>query len=195
MGEKMAMRKAWFGITLVTHLIFGVLAGLGWASSANQRLEVFSTQQADIFYEHRADLYELARRLGVSRPGAPGPPDLPGLAAKIDGMLEEISRVLQKWPIKPVKLNIRLLRDGFQVQHQQLALRRIPPNRALLGQGLLESFYDPCARTIFLSLMDARLGILAHEMTHFILCESYPVWPSATFQESLAQYMEGRFRR
>jgi hypothetical protein len=30
-------------------------------------------------------------------------------------------------------------------------------------------------------------------MTHFILCESYPVWPSETFQEELARYVEDRF--
>ena len=192
------MRKAWFAVILMVNLAFLSVATVCQVLAAWKPQQVFSTQKADIWVEDIADLQELTRRLETSGTEVPGQPDVSVLAIKIDGMLAEISRVLQKWPLRPVKLQIRLFKNGLQVQQQLQALRRFPKRLVLAGRVLseqspLESFYDPQSRTIYLSLTDFRLGILAHEMTHFILCESYPTWPGATFQESLAQYMERRF--
>lgn len=155
--------------------------------------QVFHTQMADIVYDNPAELEELARRLGAWTPDRPQP-DLGSLSLKIDGMLADISRVLQRWPTRPVRLTIRLLRDGFQVKQQQLALSAPQPRRlSPPGPPYLISFYDPRRRTIFLSLSDARPGVLAHEMTHFVLLESPGVRTSEEYQESLARYMEERF--
>lgn len=161
-----------------------------WISTSNQ---VFHTGQADLLADSRADLEELARRLGAVSPASPAQPDLGLLSDQIDAMLTEISRVLHKQPAKPVRLQIRLLRDGFQVQQQQLALRSPPLPPGPPAGRPLPSYYEPRLRTIFLSLADARTGILAHEMTHFILCESSPAVTSPEYQESLARYMEDRF--
>ena len=182
-------------LILAVYLISsGAMPVLGQTAGPWTSTQVFHTNQADLISDHRADLEELARRLGAVSPAAPGQPDLGLLSDKIDAMLTEISRVLQKQPLKPVRLQIRLLRDGLQVQQQQLALRSPPP----LPPGPsapqpLASYYEPRLRTIFLSLADARLGVLAHEMTHFILCESSPVPPNPEYQENLARYMEDRF--
>lgn len=192
------MRKTWFAVSLAAILALGMVGDVSqvWATWRPQ--QVFSTQKADIWYGNSAELQELASRLGITGAVAPGQPAGARLVAQIDGMLEEISRVLQRWPLRPVKLQIRLLANGVQVQQQLQALRRFPKTQVMAGRVLsdlssLESFYDPQSRTIYLSLAGFRRGILAHEMTHFILCEAHTTWPSATFQESLAQYVERRF--
>jgi len=192
------VRKTWFAVILAVILAWGLVTTVSQVLATWRPHQVFSTQKADIWVEDIADLQELARRLGTVGTGAPGQPDFSPLATKIDGMLAEISRVLQKTPLRPVKLQIRVFKNGLQVQQQLQALRRFPKRLVLSGRVLseqspLESFYDPQSRTIYMSLADFRLGILAHEMTHFILCESSPTWPGATFQESLAQYVERRF--
>jgi hypothetical protein len=184
-------------IILAAALSFGSGLPLTSAHATWVPQNIFRTQKADIIFDNQADLGELARRLGAVAPDNPNQGELSLLADKIDGMLDEISRVLQRRPLRPARLQIRLLRDGVQVKQQQMAMglrgpRAHPPAP---GQQMLEAYYEPRLRTIFLSLAHARPGILAHEMTHFILCEAYPAWPSEAFQEELARYIEDRFNR
>jgi hypothetical protein len=191
------MSRSSLVIILAAGLLLGFGPPLSSAGATWVPQNVFRTQKADIIFDHRADLDELARRLGAVTPDNPHQPELGRLANKIDGMLAEISRILQKWPIRPARLQIRLLRDGMQVKQQQMALALRGPrmHRPAPGNQFLEAYYEPRLRTIFLSLAHAHPGILAHEMTHFILCEAYPVWPSEAFQEELARYIEDRFNR
>ncbi len=156
-------------------------------------VQVLHSQQADLVYEHRRHLEELALKMGVAPP-APGlPPEVGLLALRIDAMLTEISRTLNRRPATPVKLTIRLLPDATAVWRQYETLRPSRPSQPLVRGGPLPAFYEPRSRTIYLSVADARVGMLAHEMTHFILCESSGSWPSEAFQESLARYLEERF--
>ncbi len=173
-------------------LALWAMPALGQMPLSPMPRQVFHTRSADIVYDSRADLEELARKLGAMGP-VWSQADLGSLSDKIDGMLSEISRVLQRGPARPVRLTIRLLRDGFQVHQQQLALQTSSPQRHPSAPRYLVSFYEPRLRTIFLSLADARTGILAHEMTHFILLESPGARTSEEYQESLARYMEERF--
>ena len=47
----------------------------------------------------------------------------------------------------------------------------VPGQRpGLFGYGSLEAFYAVGPRTVYLSLADLREGILAHELTHHLLC-------------------------
>jgi hypothetical protein len=187
------MRTSSIALILAVCFPAWAMPALGLAADPWSPTQVFQTREADIVYDQRADLEELARRLGALAAAAPGEPDLGLLTDKIDGMLAEISRVLQKWPLQPVRLRIRLLRDGLQVQQQQLALRAPTSPTALPAPRPLESYYEPRLRTIFLSLADVRPGILAHEMTHFVLCEADPARSGSEYHESLARYMEDRF--
>jgi hypothetical protein len=192
MAEKIMRDQLLIFILSAFWLLFGVLWAQGQSARPWTSTQVFHTHQADLIADHWADLEELARRLGAVSPAVPGQPDLGLLADRIDHMVLEVGRVLQKRPLQPVRLQIRLLRDGFQVRQQQLALRVSPsPNQPV--HLSLASYYEPRLRTIFLSLTDARLGVLVHEITHFILCESTPVPPNPEYQENLARYMEERF--
>jgi hypothetical protein len=169
-------------VMLMAHLIF-------WPAAA-AAAQVFDTPKTAIIFDQYRDLTELSRRLGASGPA--GEPHLGAMSARIDGMLGEISEVLQRRPLRPSRLQIRLLKNGCEVRQQQTRLTF--PRKGMLGKPRpLESCYDPRRCTIFLSLADARLGVLAHEMTHFILCESYRVPPSEAYQEAVANYLERRF--
>lgn len=187
-------------IDRLTGLVLSLLPLVFWPLTAAAQIlpprppqQVLHAQQADLVYDHRGQMEELAVRLGVAPP-APGlPPDSGMLALRLDAMLTEVSRTLNRRPARPVKLTIRLLPDGLAVQRQQDALKGPGLPGGAPGRRSLPSFYEPQSRTVFLSLADARLGVLAHEMTHFILCESSGAWPSEAYQESLARYLEERF--
>lgn len=154
--------------------------------------QLFHTERVDVVYDRREHLEELARRLKVP-PAAPGlPPDLGALALRLDDMLAEITRVLKRRPPPGVRLRLRLLPDALTVRREHDALTgRRPPTPG--PRGWLPAFYEPKSRTLYLSVADARIGILAHELTHFVLSESPGGWPSEVFQESLARYLEERY--
>jgi hypothetical protein len=167
-----------------------------------QAQQVFKTQSATIYYEDPASLREMEHRLRFSQANKfsqsyfytqdPVQAALsPGLAAKIDGLLVKVSLLLNKWPTKAQGLKIFLLKDGKQVRQRHLVfLPRQNGGPAWFGYGRLEAFYEPVSRTIFLSLDDLHAGILAHELTHFVLCESFAVPPPAALQEDWARYVE-----
>jgi hypothetical protein len=52
------------------------------------------------------------------------------------------------------------------------------------------AFYAPEAKTIFISVADARPGILIHEITHAVLDQYFLIPPSAAVQEILAHFVE-----
>jgi hypothetical protein len=107
----------------------------------------------------------------------------PGLASKIDGLLARVSLILNLWPNGPNSLRIILLSNGEEVRQRWLALQPFLRDRPIFGYGSLSAFYEPLSRTIFLSLADLHAGVLAHEMAHFILNESFSRRPPAPLQE------------
>ena len=115
----------------------------------------------------------------------------PGLAAKIDGLLVKVCLILNRWPQKTQRLRIFLLKDGKQVQQRHLVFQPFQNGSpSWFGYGRLEAFYEPRTHTIFLSLEDLHAGILAHELAHFVMCESSAIPPPASVQEDWARYVE-----
>jgi len=167
-----------------------------------QAQRVFRTQWTEIYYEDPATLREMESRLRFSQAEhffqryfyTPDPVQAalaPELSAKIDGLMVRVCMILNKWPKKPRSLRIFLLKDGKQVRQRQLVFAPAQhAGPAWFGYGRLEAFYDPRTHTIFLSLDDLHAGILAHELAHFVLCESYVVPPPALLQEEWARYVE-----
>jgi hypothetical protein len=161
--------------------------------------QVFKTQRAEIHYADPTQLRELENRLSFSPTKnfqqqyffTPDPAQAalsPGLASKIDGRLARVSLILNLWPNKPNSLRIILLSNGTEVRQRLLALQPFLRDRPLFGYGSLSAFYEPISRTIFLSMADLHVGILAHEMAHFILNECLSRRPPAPLQEQWAQY-------
>ncbi|HEY9072570.1 MAG TPA: hypothetical protein VIN67_00435, partial [Desulfobaccales bacterium] len=114
----------------------------------------------------------------------------PMLAAKVDGLLSRVCKILNMWPKKPQQLRIYLLKNGREVRQRQLALQPFLQEGSFWEDDSLEGLYDPLTRSIYLSLKDLRVGILAHEMTHYVLNEAFAVPPPASVQEHWAHYVE-----
>jgi hypothetical protein len=178
------------------------LIGMFWmvflAISETSAQQVLHTQWVDIHYTHPADLVEMDRRLRfagednfprnyaiASDRGTP----CPRLGAKIDGILHKVCQALNLWPKTQNRLRVFLLEDGNQVRQRQVVLQP-GQSPSLLGYSPLEAFYERRSRTVFLALADLHEGILAHEMAHFILCESFPAAPPASLQDDWARYVE-----
>jgi hypothetical protein len=168
-----------------------------WPSLAQQ---VFRTQEADILYLDPSDLRVMESRIRFNQVDnfyqryvyTPDPAQAVfsvGLAAKVDGLLTKVRAILNIWTPTPNRLRIFLLKNGSEVQ-QRLLVINPAAKRPWFGYGHLEGFYAPMTRTIFLSLDNLTAGILGHEMTHFILCESFPVPPPESIQEQWARYVE-----
>jgi hypothetical protein len=163
--------------------------------------QIFKTQRTEIHYLDPTHLHELEHQLSFSQTKnfhqqylfSPDPVQSalsPGLAIKIDGLLAKVSHTLNLQPNKPNRLRIVLLANGKEVRQRWLALQPVLRDRPIFGYGALSGFYESFSRTIFLSLADLQTGVLAHEMAHFILNESFSRPPSAPLQEQWAQYVE-----
>jgi len=176
---------------------------LAWGLSLPARgQEVLKTRHAVVQAQSAADLMEMERRLHVATPAAASQthftgehafhPAFPRLAAKIDGILDRASRLLNLHPSRSSRLNIVLLTNGKAVRGRHLLL--VPGQRpGLFGYGSLEAFYEARSRTIYLSLADLHEGILAHEMAHYLFCTTLAVPPPEYIQEAWAQYVESRW--
>jgi hypothetical protein len=163
--------------------------------------QVFDTQHTVIYYENAADLREMGRRLQVNLETSDYQPHTfsqdpaqgllaPGLAARVDGLITKVCQLLSQRLPHNHRLRIFLLQDGRQVRQRHLVLQPVKQGPSLFGYSSLEAFYESRTRSIFLSLADLHPGILAHEITHFILCESFATTPPAEFQEDWARYAE-----
>ncbi len=163
-----------------------------------QAQAILPTTSSDIRYENPHDLAELARRLGGADNTLrsrffhePLSADFAArLAARIDVLFDRVCRLLKRRPREAERLQIFLLRDGQQVRARRLAFAPYLANRSLFSHASLEAFYETQGCSIFLSLADVRPGILVHEMTHHVLCQSSAQPPSPRLQEEWARYAE-----
>jgi hypothetical protein len=186
-----------FGFSLILGALV-VMVGLNLPAWGQ---EVFLTRYAVVRAASAADLLEMERRLHFTAPAssASAPtsgeyafhPGFPRLAAKIDGILERAAGLINLSRARPPKVTLIVLPDGKEVRRQHMAL--VPGQRpGLFGYGSLEAFYHVSARTIYLSLADLREGILAHELTHHLLCTVMALPPPEQTQEAYAHYVESR---
>lgn len=51
------------------------------------------------------------------------------------------------------------------------------------------AFYSPRERTLFISVDDIGLDVLAHELTHVIIDQYFYQHPTAVIHEAVAQYV------
>ncbi|MBM4285044.1 MAG: hypothetical protein FJ128_07325 [Deltaproteobacteria bacterium] len=158
----------------------------------------YETQNIVVIAPSQADLDDMARRLA---PGGGGlrllrfagdrreAASAPNLGASLEGLLRDVARVLTLPTHNLPRLRIFLLPDGYQVRQRHLLFSQ-DPGRALLGYRPLEAFYEAGSRSIFLSLADLRRGIMAHELSHFLLCTALAAPPPQAVQEEWARYAE-----
>jgi hypothetical protein len=99
---------------------------------------------------------------------------------KIDGLIEKVKRLLRLFP-KEVKFRIILLPlDDVQ---------RIYSERYRTKVDFI-SFYALEDKTVFISVDDVTVNVLAHELAHVVIDNSFHVCPSVEVHENLAQFVE-----
>lgn len=101
----------------------------------------------------------------------------------VDELVDKVKRVLNLFP-EELDFAIVLLRHSDDV-------RRIYKARYCIDTRYI-SFYALEDRTIFVSVNDVTIRVLAHEVTHVVIDHAFRVAPSVEVHESLAQFVETR---
>lgn len=179
----------WF--ILIGLILLVIINGAGGA-------QTFKTQWTVIHYQENSDLQKMNQRIEFTQAEkflqnyffTPDPAQnalAPGLAAKIDGLFYRVCSILPACSKKLPSLHIFLLKDCQQISqlHQALSAFQDSP---ISSPGCF-GIFNPQQNAIFLSLDDLGAGILAHEMTHFLLSQYQPI-PRHDFQEDWGHYVE-----
>jgi hypothetical protein len=100
---------------------------------------------------------------------------------KVDIIVGRVEAVLEMFP-KNLSLTVTLLPSEKEVQ-------RIYREKYGVDVDYI-AFYSPKDETIYISVNDARLGVLAHEVAHAVIDHYFGVSPPAKIHEVLSQFVE-----
>ncbi len=149
-----------------------------WSSEIESRYAI-------IQYQHYEQLEKLNNRivlgsLSYLMGGRRGLTAVEELKRKIDVIVEKVESILQMYPSR-VKFRIQLFdnpEDVRKVYFHQYG-KRVD----------FIAFYSPQDKTIYLSLKDAELIVLAHEIAHVIIDTYYDRATPVKVHEILADYV------
>ncbi|MEW6571046.1 MAG: hypothetical protein AB1390_07715 [Nitrospirota bacterium] len=100
---------------------------------------------------------------------------------KIDVIVERVQSILEMFP-REMTFKLILLSSDSEV-------RATFKNR--YGKNVdYVAFYSPKEKTVFVSIKDVEMGVLAHEIAHVVIDQYYGVPTPAKLHEILAQYVE-----
>lgn len=105
------------------------------------------------------------------------------VADKVDVVIAKVEEVLEMRP-KLYGLIVAILPDHKAVQQAFLKVQGVPTDYL--------AFYAPREDTIYISITDVNLKILAHEVAHAIIYHYFRVGPTEKIHEVLAQYAESQ---
>ena len=104
---------------------------------------------------------------------------------KVDVIVEKVEAILEMHP-KELRFTVSLLPSENEVHEIY---------RKKYGKSVdFVSFYSPRDRTIFVSVKDIDLAVLAHEIAHAIIDLYYGMTTPSKIQELLAQYVESHLK-
>jgi hypothetical protein len=104
---------------------------------------------------------------------------------KLDVLTERVESILSMYP-KEVRFTVVLLPSDKEVQDVL---------RSKYGKNAdYIAFYSFREKTIYVSLSDVDIGVLAHEMAHMIIDLYYATVTPQKIQEVLAQYVESHLK-
>jgi hypothetical protein len=104
-------------------------------------------------------------------------------ACKLDVIVDRVEAILDLFP-RSLNFIVVLLPTSREVQ--QLYMSKYG------GIADYVAFYSPRDNTVYVSANDVRVGVLAHELTHVIICHYFPQPPPAVIQEVVAQYVDSQ---
>ena len=100
---------------------------------------------------------------------------------KLDTILEKVESTLEVYPSK-IRLRVILLDSEDDVR--KAYARLYGKSRDFVA------FYSPREKTLYLSLRNVTLGLLAHELAHVVIDHYFGISPPVKIHEVLAQYVE-----
>jgi hypothetical protein len=104
---------------------------------------------------------------------------------KMDVLIERVETILEMYP-KELKFNIALLSSDNEVQDVF--------RKKYGGTVDYIAFYSRRDKTIYASIKDIELGVLAHEIAHVIIDFYYGMSTPTKIHEVLAQYVENHLK-
>jgi hypothetical protein len=105
-------------------------------------------------------------------------------AITLDSIIRRVETLLEMFP-RDLKFTIVLLPTSKDVQRVYAGKYGRSPDYI--------AFYSPCDNTVFLSVRDLRVGVLAHELSHVVVDKFFRISPPYKIHELLAQYVETHF--
>ena len=105
-------------------------------------------------------------------------------SSKLDAIIERVETILDMYP-GGLRFKMVLLPSANDVQ-------KVWKNKYGRSQDYI-AFYSPGDNTVYVSVDDVRVGVLAHELTHVILDHYFRVSPPGKIHEVLAQFVEAHF--
>jgi hypothetical protein len=103
---------------------------------------------------------------------------------KLDVLIERVETILSMYP-KEVRFTLVLLSSDKEVQREFRKYRK---------DGDYIAFYSARNKTIYVSVRDVDIGVLAHEIAHLIIDLYYGIRTPSKIHEVLAQYVENHLR-
>jgi len=168
---------------ILTGLFFIMSASLAFGSE-------LKTQYATIIYENEKLLRQFNREVSLgslsylirNKTSITADDEVKN---KLDAIVERIETILDMFP-RELKFTIVLLSTDDEVQriYRDKYGRRVD----------YIAFYSPRDKTIFISVNDISLGVLAHELAHVIIDRYYGIPTPVNIHEILAQYVESHIR-
>lgn len=156
---------------------------LSAAASSGYELK---TQYATVIYEHEDHLRQFNDRVSLGSlsylvRGRKSVTTEDEVRNKMDVIVERVEAVLDMFPLE-LRFKVVLLPSDADVQ-------RAYRNRYGKNVDYI-AFYSRREKTVFISLSDARIGVLAHEMAHMVLDHYYRTPTPMKIEEVLAQFVE-----
>jgi hypothetical protein len=107
------------------------------------------------------------------------------LKNKMDVLIERVETILEMYP-KELRFNIALLSSDNEVQDvfREKYYRTVD----------YIAFYSPRDKTLYVSVKDIELGVLAHEIAHVVIDFYYGMATPTKIHEVLAQYVENHIK-
>lgn len=103
------------------------------------------------------------------------------LRNKLNNIVEKVMAVLEMYP-KNLRFTLMLLPDAREVQRVY---------RENFGKEVnYIAFYSPKQKTMYLSVRDVELRVIAHEIGHVVVDHYFDVPPPVKIHEVLAQFAE-----
>lgn len=159
-----------------------LLPGMVYAAEIKSRYVTVQFTSRELLGEFNESL-QLGRKLNSYAKKRPVVTVEDEVLAKVDTVVEQAETILEMFPDK---LHIRIVLLADQDEVSRVFMQKYNKKVNYLA------FYSLSEDTIYLSVDDVNLSILAHEIAHAIVDHYFDVRPPYNIHELMAQFVEKR---